>query len=58
MCNKCLKRALGREIVDVELKLERLFKKVEANPTDYENDQDLIRLMSCMSTLIKKYEKI
>lgn len=58
MCKKCIKRALGREIVDIESKLERLFKKIEATPTDYENDEDLIRLMSCMTSLIKKYEKM
>lgn len=58
MCKKCIKRAFGREIIDTQLKLERLFKKVDANPTDFENDEDLIRLMSCMATLIKKYEQI
>jgi hypothetical protein len=29
MCDKCIKRAVGREILDVQLKVEKLFKKVD-----------------------------
>jgi len=58
MCDKCIKRAIGREIVDIESKLTRIFKKMEANPTEYKNDLTFIGLADCMATLLKKYENI
>lgn len=58
MCNNCLKRAIGREVVDIESKLNRLFKKMEANPTEFKNDSTFIGLADCMATLLKKYENI
>jgi hypothetical protein len=58
MCNKCIKRAFGREIVNIESKLDILFKKMEASPSEYKHDESFISLVNCMSALIKKYEKI
>jgi hypothetical protein len=58
MCDICLKRAIGIEIVNIESKLTRIFKKMEANPTEYKNDPTFIGLADCMATLLKKYENI
>lgn len=58
MCDKCLKRAIGREIVDLESKLDRLFKKMEANPTEYKHSEAFISLMDCMGNLLDKYRKM
>ena len=58
MCDKCLKRAIGREIVDIESKLSRLFNKMQANPTEFKHDAAFNSLVDCMATLLKKYENI
>jgi hypothetical protein len=58
MCNKCLARARGMEIVNLDLKIDKLFKKIEANPDDYKNDADLIRLMNKLAELIDKHNKL
>lgn len=58
MCDKCVRRAIGLEIVNMESKLSSFFKKVEANPKDYKNDTEFIRLLECMSDLLEKYQKM
>jgi hypothetical protein len=54
MCDKCLKRAIGREIVDVQLKLDRVFAKLEKDPS-LKSDAEFIRLADCMHDLLGKY---
>jgi hypothetical protein len=58
MCDKCIKRAIGIEILNIESKITRLFNKVQANPTEYKNDEAFNSLVDCMATLLKKYENI
>lgn len=58
MCEKCLKRAIGREILDIESKLNRLFKKVEAEPNKFKHDAEFISLLDCMGNLLDKYKEI
>ena len=58
MCNKCIKRAFGREIESIEFKINSLFKKMEANPADFTHDESFLSLVDCMGSLLKKYEKI
>jgi len=58
MCNKCIKRSMGREIISVEAKLDSLFKKIEANPFDLKKDLELASLANKMTVLLDKYEKL
>lgn len=58
MCDQCLKRAIGREIIDIESKLTRVFKKIEANPESYKHDPEFIRLANTMAELLEKCEDI
>jgi hypothetical protein len=57
MCDKCLKRAIGKEIVNVELSLTRVFAKLDKNPS-LKFDPEFIRLTNCMTDLISKWDNI
>lgn len=58
MCDKCIKRAVGRLIVETESRLEQVWKKVEADPENLKHDPELIRLLDCISSILKKYETL
>ena len=57
MCDKCLKRAIGCEIISIQLRLDKVFKKLDNDPTLL-NDADFIRLANCMHDLLKKWEEL
>ena len=57
MCDKCIKRAIGRVIVDAELKLDKAFAEVTKNPS-LANDEAFISLANKMADLLDKYEKM
>ncbi len=56
MCDKCLKRAQGKEIINLQLKIEKLFKKIDGN-TSLQSDYELIRLLELMAEKVDQYRK-
>jgi hypothetical protein len=56
MCNKCLVRARGREIVDLSIKIDNLFKKVDGDQSLL-NDAEMIRLLDKLGEKVDKYRK-
>jgi len=56
MCSKCLDRARGREIIDLQLKIEKLFKKVDGD-TSLQSDYELVRLLELMGEKVDQYRK-
>lgn len=57
MCDKCLKRAIGREIIEAEHKLNNVFKKLDNDPS-LAYDREFISLAECIAHLLKKYNTI
>jgi hypothetical protein len=58
MCNKCIQKAISKEIVDVESKVTRIFKQVDSNPESLKHDESLISLMNCLSDIVEKYKEV
>lgn len=53
MCDNCTKRAQSRDIINLELKIDSLFKKIEQNPEAYKHDPELLRLCDTMAEKLK-----
>jgi hypothetical protein len=58
MCDKCFKIAIGKEIADLEIKVERLFDKMMLNPEVMKHDAAFIQFADKMDSLLKKYEEL
>jgi hypothetical protein len=58
MCSVCIKRAIAREIVEVESRIQDICIKLEKDNINYSNDREFIRLADCLSDLFGKYEEL
>jgi hypothetical protein len=56
MCDKCIKRAIGKEILDVQFKLDRIFAKAEKDIT-FRSNVEFVRLIERMRDFLDKYPK-
>ena len=57
MCNKCLKKTIAKEILNLEIKVDQLFGQIESEPEKIK-DKDVIHFMDKIRGLIKKYEDL
>lgn len=54
MCNKCNNINVGKQIIELQSRIEKAFAVIDGNPS-LVNDLDLIRLIETMESFLEKY---
>ncbi len=54
MCNKCEHINVGKQIIELQSRIEKAFAVIDGNPS-LVNDLDLIRLIETMESFLEKY---